>query len=224
MATPFLKSVLKPMGKYLKAPKLMPGAGLSQVRHTEKAIKSPVIDKFVRAMGGNNPNVMKRLESDAIRGHTLHNVKSSAKKMKQLGLIDKRQAKARIAGGRKRLYGPGNRITRMARDTITDVSHPINNFRGNVIRMVRDYDPVTRTWSNKSPMKMLGSTALNVGLPASFIAPVWKDKKMNTGQKLGKSVGYAAAPLMFTKFIPSMATYSAIDKVFPSSQLPKVNR
>jgi len=221
MAAPFLKTIAKPVSTFLKGiPKPIAGAGLSPVKHTAKAVKSPIIDKVVNFLGGNNQRIMGRIEADAIRGNTFGNLKSSAKQMMRMGFIDKNQAKARIAGGRKILLGEGNMISRAGRNAISDISHPIDNLRGSMVKMLRDYNPATKTWSNKSLGGMTGSAIMNIGLPASFIAPIWKDKEMSTGKKIGKSVGYAAAPLMFTRFLPSMAAYGAIDKAFPASKIP----
>lgn len=221
MAAPFLKTIARPVSTFLKGvPKPIAGAGLSPVKHTAKAVKSSSIDKVVNFLGGNNQRIMGRIEANAIRGNTFRSLKSSVKQMKRMGFIGEHQAKARIASGRKTLLGEGNMISRAGRNIISDISHPIDNLRGSMVKMLRDYNPNTKTWSNKSLGGLSGSAVMNVGLPASFIAPIWKDKEMGTGKKIGKSIGYAATPLMFTKFLPSMAAYSAVEKAFPASKIP----
>jgi hypothetical protein len=216
MASPAtLKSLAKPVFRFLKGGiKPIVGSATGTVKHTGKAVKSPLIDKVVGFAGGNNKRIMGRIESEAIRSAKFKALKKSIGKKVKLGTMPKTRAKEIINAKRKNYLGEGNYATRVIRNSINDISHPIDNARGNIVKMLRDYDPVTKTWSNKSAKRLVGSAALNIGLPASFIAPVWKDKDLSTGKKIGKSIGYAATPLAFNKTIPSMMAYSGVDKAF----------
>lgn len=215
-----VKDALRPTYQKIMtgAPKAHRHAGLGRVAHTEKAFKSKGLDRFLDVVGASNKRIMRGVEDRAIKDHIFRTAKRTAKDQLKAGDIGKKTYRKAVGAAKTARSGTGGFFKRLGRDSLKDIRNPVDNIRGNIVKKFRTFDPETMKWTNKSLGGIAGGLAVDAAFTASLAAPVWKDKDTSTGKKIGKTMTYAAMPLAFNRTLPSMAAYTAADKMFSSKK------
>lgn len=223
-AKPIVKSIKPTVSKAVKPvkdalrptyQKIMTGAPKA---HTEKAFRSKGLDRFLDVVGASNKRIMRGVEDRAIKDHIFRTAKRTAKDQLKAGDIGRKTYRKAVGAAKTAGSGTGGFFKRLGRDSLKDIRNPVDNIRGNIVKKFRTFDPEAMKWTNKSLGGIAGGLAVDAAFTASLAAPVWKDKDTSTGKKIGKTMTYAAMPLAFNRTLPSMAAYTAADKIFSSKK------
>lgn len=181
-------------------------------------LRSPVgtssLSKITSSVKGND--VLSHMATKARALHARDMAINAYKRSAQRGIINKPTMKRLIGEAKRKTMPPGNFVQRQIHHVAEDASHPIRNLKESLLNIFYKYDPHSKTMAGKSRLYATGSAALAVGFPAWMISDVVKDKDLSKGNKVGKSIAYAAIPPMTVSpsWVPSILAYSMADKAF----------
>ncbi|MDP3013301.1 MAG: hypothetical protein Q8M92_03600 [Candidatus Subteraquimicrobiales bacterium] len=170
-----------------------------------------------RFLGGKNyASSLAGMARDANRSNATKDIARSYKGLLKDNKITKDTYKSLSSAAKKQYGRPGNWAQRTIANVADDVSHPIRNTKRFMLDLGYKHDAISGKMVARSPLGVAGKVGVTAAFPAWYISDTVKDKNLSTKNKIGRSASYLALPMATRRLIPSLAGYTAVDKIFKS--------